>query len=279
MVTPVTFALLIWLLVALSCLGIYWFGVHRPARNASARPETLETSGTLASAGASAASVRVEAAPAAGRLKQRMRPWMWAALALLTLPPLLVVLSGWRLRLSLPEQTPGTQDERLAALLAGEQLVPPPPLPPEVFARAQAEGLALEIVSADRRWELLDAGFRQRLLVVYRAMREQGYEMVLLEGYRSPERQAMLQRQGPQVTQAGPMQSYHQHGLAADSAFLRDGRLVISESDPWALQGYELFGRESERYGLRWGGRWRMRDYGHVELAGAEKKAASAPGG
>ncbi len=277
MVTPVTFALLIWLVVALSCLGIYWFGVHRPARAASGRPEAIETRGVLA--GASAAPLHSEAAPAPGRLRQRMRPWMWAALALLALPPLLVVLSGWRLRLSLPDQTPGTQDERLAALLAGEQLVPPPPLPPEVFARAQAEGLAVEIVSADRRWELLDAGFRQRLLAVYKAMREQGYEMVLLEGYRSPERQAMLQRQGPQVTQAGPMQSYHQHGLAADSAFLRDGRLVISESDPWALQGYELFGRESERYGLRWGGRWRMRDYGHVELAGAEKKAAASPGG
>jgi len=209
----------------------------------------------------------------------RLRPWTWAALALLTLPPLLVSLSGWRLRLSLPDQTPGTQDERLAALLAGEQLVPPPPLPPEVFARAQAEGLGVEIVSADRRWELLDAGFRQRLLAVYRAMREQGYEMVLLEGYRSPERQALLQRQGPQVTQAGPMQSYHQHGLAADSAFLRNGRLVISETDPWALQGYELFGQESERYGLRWGGRWRMRDYGHVELASPEKKTTPQPAG
>lgn len=276
-----TFALLIWLVVALSCLGIYWFGVHRPARSATGRSEPVAAgacSGAGPGAGSSPHPAQAMAAPRTGRLRQRLRPWMWAALALLALPPLLVVLSGWRLRLSLPDQTPGTQDERLAALLAGEQLVPPPPLPPEVFARAQAEGVAVEIVSADRRWELLDAGFRQRLLAVYKSMREQGYEMVLLEGYRSPERQAMLQRQGPQVTQAGPMQSYHQHGLAADSAFLREGRLVISEADPWALQGYELFGRESERYGLRWGGRWRMRDYGHVELAGSEKKPAASPG-
>ena len=277
MVTPVTFALLVWLVVALSCLGIYWFGVHRPSRASVGRNGLADRAAAIAGPETARPEREAAARPAAAR--QRLRPWMWAALALLALPPLLVVLSGWRLRLSLPELTPGTQDERLAALLAGEQLVPPPPLPPEVFARAQAEGLALEIVSADRRWELLDAGFRQRLLAVYRAMREQGYEMVLLEGYRSPERQAMLQRKGPQVTQAGPMQSYHQHGLAADSAFLRDGRLVISESDPWALQGYELFGQESERYGLRWGGRWRMRDYGHVELASPEKKAAAAPVG
>ncbi|WP_310737669.1 M15 family metallopeptidase [Mitsuaria sp. WAJ17] len=275
-----TFALLVWLVVALSCLGIYWFGVHRPARSASGRSEPVDRSAAFAAAGSASASAQPgRPQRQAGGLRQRLRPWMWAALALLTLPPLLVVLSGWRLRLSLPEQTPGTQDERLAALLAGEQLVPPPPLPPEVFARAQAEGLAVEIVSADRRWELLDAGFRQRLLAVYKAMREQGYEMVLLEGYRSPERQAMLQRQGPQVTQAGPMQSYHQHGLAADSAFLREGRLVISEADPWASQGYELFGQESERYGLRWGGRWRMRDYGHVELAVPEKKSTAPTAG
>ena len=60
--------------------------------------------------------------------------------------------------------------------------------------------------------------------------------------------------------------SYHQHGLAADFAFLRDGRIVISEQDPWAMRGYALLGEIAEATGLTWGGRWSLKDYGHVEL-------------
>ena len=52
-----------------------------------------------------------------------------------------------------------------------------------------------------------------------------------------------------------------------DVAFLRDGRIVISEADPWARRGYELYGAAAESLGLHWGGRWRtLLDYGHVEL-------------
>jgi hypothetical protein len=45
------------------------------------------------------------------------------------------------------------------------------------------------------------------------------------------------------VTNAKAFQSYHQFGLAADCAFLRDGKLVISEKDPWAMRGYQFYGR------------------------------------
>ncbi|MFX7961258.1 M15 family metallopeptidase, partial [Acinetobacter baumannii] len=78
------------------------------------------------------------------------------------------------------------------------------------------------IRDASRDWNLLDADFRQRLLLVYKIMRdEHGYEMALLEGFRSPDRQAKLAAMGSNVTQAGAYQSYHQYGLAADSAFFR----------------------------------------------------------
>ncbi|MCY1535230.1 D-alanyl-D-alanine carboxypeptidase [compost metagenome] len=60
-------------------------------------------------------------------------------------------------------------------------------------------------------------------------------------------------------------QSYHQYGLAADNAFYRNGKLVISEKDPWAMEGYRLYGEAAESVGLVWGGRWSFRDYGHVE--------------
>jgi peptidoglycan L-alanyl-D-glutamate endopeptidase CwlK len=120
--------------------------------------------------------------------------------------------------------------------------------------------------SADRRWEQMDPEFVQRLLLAFKIMKdEHGYDMALLEGYRSPERQARLASLGSSVTNAGAWQSYHQYGLGADSAFFRNGQLVISEKDPWAARGYELYGEVAERMGLTWGGRWRMLDLGHVE--------------
>ncbi len=158
-------------------------------------------------------------------------------------------------------------DEKIAALLNGEQLVPPQPLPPEVFQTQEVQQVRPEIKDASRDWNLLDPDFRTRLLLVYKIMREQyGYEMALLEGYRSPARQDMLSHMGgAKVTNAAAYQSYHQYGLAADNAFLRDGKLVISEKDPWAMKGYELYGQTAEQVGLVWGGRWKLMDLGHVE--------------
>lgn len=157
-------------------------------------------------------------------------------------------------------------NEQVAQLLSGEHLVPPWPLPPEVFLTAEVQAVRPMLASADRRWDQMDADFVQILLRVFKVMKdEHGYEMALLEGHRSPQRQAMLLSRGPSVTQAGPGMSYHQHGLAADCAFYREGKLVISEKDPWAQRGYELYGRVAEQHGLTWGGRWRMLDLGHVE--------------
>lgn len=160
-----------------------------------------------------------------------------------------------------------TMDRQIAILLEGEQLVPPAPLPPEVFTTREVEMVRPDVVQASRNWRLLDQVFTQRLLVVFKLMKERhGYDMVLIEGYRSPERQARLFEQGPHVTQVAANMSYHQHGLAADVAFFRDGKIVISERDPWAMQGYQLYGEVAEQVGLTWGGRWKMQDYGHVEL-------------
>ena len=191
-----------------------------------------------------------------------------AAITLLTLPPLLAFsLRGWHTLDAFDDERPRDPDTLVATLLRGEQLVPPPPLPPEVFTTAEVERVRPELASADRQWALLDADFRQRLLLAFKLMRERhGYEMALIEGYRSPERQARLQSLGPGVTNAGAFQSYHQYGLAADCAFWRDGRLVISERDPWAMRGYELWGEIAESLGLTWGGRWKLMDFGHVEL-------------
>lgn len=190
-----------------------------------------------------------------------------AAGALAGVPPLLAWLA--RARRSLPdyEAAPRNVDPLVAALLQGEQLVPPAPLPPLAFSTAEVSLLRPMLAQADRDWQRLDPEFARLLLVVFRVMRERhGYDMALLEGYRSPQRQDLLAAAGPQVSNARAYQSYHQFGLAADCAFVRNGTLVISERDPWALRGYQLYGETAEAVGMTWGGRWTMMDFGHTEL-------------
>jgi peptidoglycan L-alanyl-D-glutamate endopeptidase CwlK len=184
---------------------------------------------------------------------------------ILATPPLVAIALRGR-QLFQYDDTARIPDEKIAALLNGEHLVAPPALPPEVFATQEVEQIRPALQDASRDWNLLDADFRTRLLLVYKIMREQyGYDMALLEGYRSPARQNRLAQMGSNVTNAAAFQSYHQYGLAADNAFLRDGKLVISEKDAWAMRGYQLYGQTAEQCGLVWGGRWKMMDLGHVE--------------
>lgn len=207
-----------------------------------------------------------------GRQQGAARAASWAVLGsvLLILPAAGVWWWGGGLQggrtLEAFDDTLDDGNHHVAHLLQGEQLVPPPPLPPEAFTTAEVEVVRPMLSSADRRWERMDEDFVQRVLMVFKIMKERhGYDMALLEGYRSPERQNLLAAQGAHVTNAGAWQSYHQHGLAADCAFLRDGKLVISEKDPWAMRGYQLYGQVAEELGLTWGGRWRLMDFGHVE--------------
>ncbi len=189
------------------------------------------------------------------------------AVLLAGLPPLLVRLLRPRQMVPDFDDAARASDPLIAALLQGEQLVPPPPLPPLAFATAEVELLRPMLAQADRDWQRLDQDFARRLLVVFNVMRERhGYEMALLEGYRSPERQERLAAAGTHVSSARAFQSFHQFGLAADCAFLREGRLVISERDPWAMRGYQLYGEVAESLGMVWGGRWTMMDFGHTEL-------------
>ncbi|TCS39465.1 peptidoglycan L-alanyl-D-glutamate endopeptidase CwlK [Paucimonas lemoignei] len=189
-----------------------------------------------------------------------------ASMGLLALPIILVLFFLSSRSLPGYQEMPQTTDPVVLALLRGEQLAPPPPMPPEAFITPEVAAIRQDLGGASREWLALDADFRQRLLIVFQLMEKKGYPMALLEGYRSPERQTYLASLGPQVTNAGAFQSYHQFGLAADSAFVRNDKLVISEKDPWAMQGYRLYGELAESVGLVWGGRWKMMDFGHVEL-------------
>jgi peptidoglycan L-alanyl-D-glutamate endopeptidase CwlK len=205
------------------------------------------------------------------RASSRFTRAYWAAFAIGI--PIIAIPSLLALVMSKPDMLPGYEGEELvpdaqvAALLKGEQLVPPVALPPLAFTTREVEQVRPMLVDASRNWGLLHPGFSQRLLLAFKIMKEKhGYDMALLEGYRSPARQDQLARMGSQVTNARAFQSWHQYGLAADCAFWRDGRLVISEKDPWAMRGYQLYGQVAESLGLTWGGRWTMMDFGHAEL-------------
>lgn len=158
-----------------------------------------------------------------------------------------------------PQALEGTEQIRTA--LKGELLVPPPPLPPASFMSEEHPSLA----SADRDWSKLEPRFARQVLAVMAGMERRGYAVALIEGYRTAQRQEALADARPEVTQARAFQSRHQFGLAADLAPLRAGRIVLSEQDPWAWQAYQALGEEAEAQGLVWGGRWTLRDYGHVE--------------
>jgi hypothetical protein len=103
----------------------------------------------------------------------RLRAWPLAAgLGILILVP----LAAWSLRGMVQTTSPDARaaravDEHVASLLQGEQLVPPPPLPPALFATPEVEQWVPLARQASRQWELLDPAFRQRLLLVFKLMR------------------------------------------------------------------------------------------------------------
>ncbi|UHQ21449.1 M15 family metallopeptidase [Lysobacter sp. 5GHs7-4] len=221
----------------------------------------------------------------------RYRRALLAAAILLALPPLTVLLmrrDSVQLDAFETGYTDTIDNAQIVELLNGERLAPPPALPPEVFVIAETERQQLgqvaaelipdKIVSADRRWDAIDPAFQQRVLAIYAVMKQRGYEMALVEGYRSPARQAELSAAG-KATRAKAGQSCHQYGLAVDSAILKAGKLQWNMNDPWVKDGYFLYGELAEQAGLTWGGNWRsIKDYVHVEAKTACRDARRRAG-
>lgn len=260
-----TAALALWLLPAARARALGW--AQRLLYSGAAARRSIATGGHR-NVQRAARAVGTQSTQTAEWLAQHRRLLLAGGAVLALAPVLPLALRGFLELEGYDHRLSREVNEQVAALLRGEQLVPPPPVPPEWFATREVEQARPLIRGASRQWELLDAQFRQRLLVIFKLMREQhGYDMVLLEGYRSPERQLQLAALGPQVTRAGAFESYHQYGLAADCAFVRDGRIVLSEQDPWAARGYALYGEVARSLDLTWGGEWRsIKDFGHVEM-------------
>lgn len=131
--------------------------------------------------------------------------------------------------------------------------------------------IALERVDADPG--RLDGEFRSRLERVIERMRDEyGHEVRVVEGYRTPERQAHLHAQGR--TRPGPvvtwtLNSAHTRGRAAD---------VMVDGTYENPAGYARLARVAAEEGLRTLG---ARDPGHIELpeGAAEPVEAGESGG
>jgi peptidoglycan L-alanyl-D-glutamate endopeptidase CwlK len=115
--------------------------------------------------------------------------------------------------------------------------------------------------------------FVDPLLEVLARCRAKGANYYLSLGFRSASAQAKLWAQGrtqpgPVVTNAGPFESWHCYGLAADC--VRDADMVKVGLQPaWASAGYDLLRDECAKLGLQAGltrangSRW---DEGHVQF-------------
>ncbi len=257
---------IVYLLLALLMGTLTWVGwkfFYRPAIATAPRPAAPAATPAPAAKRDRPRLPRLSIDPSRflGPFKTRGTLWLLAPVLLAGFMVALILAFSHRFDLDpLTAEGIGPQSE-VAARLGEEKLVPPPDLPPSLFMGTERPNLE----SADRDWRRLDGGFAQVVLKLFAKMEQRGYPMALLEGYRSPERQDMLADKGPSVTQARANQSKHQYGLAADIAPIRNGKLVISERDPWAATAYQVLGEEAEALGLTWGGRWAMRDLGHVE--------------
>lgn len=132
---------------------------------------------------------------------------------------------------------------------------------------------------------------RELFLELLRRVRAQGIPLVVVEVYRSKERQRMLYAQGrtdEQLRARGYTQEeiqrarkagytsekkrvtnvmnagMHSKGRAMDCAFLVDGKLRYDVRDEW----WQAYGKTAKQLGLVWGGDWKMADRPHVEYRG-----------
>ena len=116
----------------------------------------------------------------------------------------------------------------------------------------------------------MDPGTFDRLLndVIDRVETETGYRMTISKATRNrtaEEQMDLYEAGASQLDGTRGKESAHQKSLAADVYFQTPEGTLIDANTETGRKLYEAYGKIAEDAGLRWGGRWRMRDYGHVE--------------
>ena len=110
--------------------------------------------------------------------------------------------------------------------------------------------------------ESLLPSFADRVEILFQRLRALGFDPIVNEAYRSPERGARLKDLG--YSQAGD-KSMHVHGAAVD---------ILSASGGW--QGsedlWQAMGPIAEELGLVWGGRWSFYDPAHVQAVAVNEQ-------
>lgn len=117
-------------------------------------------------------------------------------------------------------------------------------------------------MSASR--EGLNPEFASKILLFEKKLTQNGIKVILTCGYRSVEEQNRLYavgrtKPGKKVTNARGGDSWHNYGLAADYAFIINGK--VTWNGPW-----DVFGRVARACGLEWGGDFKtILDRPHVQ--------------
>jgi len=118
----------------------------------------------------------------------------------------------------------------------------------------------------------LDPKFAQKLDLFEKTLAAHGIKVILTDAYRSIEAQNALYAKGRTapggiVTKARGGYSWHNFGLAADYAFIINGK--VTWNGPW-----DTFGRIAKECGLEWGGSWKtFKDRPHVQWTGGRTLA------
>ncbi len=100
----------------------------------------------------------------------------------------------------------------------------------------------------------LDEEFADLLVDVFSALAEEGIQVVINSAWRSPQRQAALFRQFGPGRVAKPGGSFHEFGFAVDISISPDTK------NAWIRVGQVV-----EAFGLRWGGRFKVREPWHID--------------
>lgn len=109
--------------------------------------------------------------------------------------------------------------------------------------------------------DFLQQPFRDSVVLFLKDCETHGITLMIVETYRTPERQDRLKKRGRSRLRGD--QSKHQHGLAIDVVPTKHGKFIWHDQKLWLR-----IGKLGEARGLRWGGRWsRPFDPGHFEYS------------
>jgi peptidoglycan L-alanyl-D-glutamate endopeptidase CwlK len=108
----------------------------------------------------------------------------------------------------------------------------------------------------------IDPVFRRKVHAVLLDMRGQGYPLVVVETIRSKARGALMKLTGKSGN--GSKSAHCKIPCKAVDCAFDNGKGGITWDVP--ASWWQKYGQCAESHDLTWGGRWKMRDYNHIQL-------------